>query len=65
MRNNVPAEIRAWIECGRCARIDKRVIAAFLPSDLATPMIEKVCAVCEYCGAPAVMYLQRAVHRVH
>jgi hypothetical protein len=65
MRDHVPAEIRAWIECEQCARIDTRVVAAFIPSDLATPMLEKVCAVCEYCGAHAVMYLQRAVHRMH
>ncbi len=64
MRDDVPAEISAWIECGQCARIDKRVVADFLPSDLATPMLEKVCAVCEYCGAHAVMYLQRAAHRM-
>jgi hypothetical protein len=61
----MPAEIRAWIECGRCAHVDKRVFAVVLPPDLATPMLEKVCAVCEYCGAHAVMYLQRALHRIH
>ena len=61
----MPAEIRAWVECGECAHIVKRVIPAFIPSDLGTPMLEKVCAVCEYCGAHAVMYLQRAVHRMH
>jgi hypothetical protein len=65
MRDDVPAEIRAWIECGQCARIDKQVVAVFIPSDLAIPMLEKVCAVCGYCGAHAVMYLQRAVQRMH
>lgn len=65
MRDEVRVEIRAWIECGQCTRTDKRVVAAFLPSDLATPMLEKVCAVCGYCGAHAVMYLQRAVQRMH
>jgi hypothetical protein len=65
MRNDVAAEIRAWIECGHCARIDQRVLSLFIPSDLATPMLEKVCAVCEYCGAHAVMYLERAVKRLH
>jgi hypothetical protein len=65
MRNHVPVEIRAWIECGQCARIDRRVVAVFIPSDLAVPMLEKVCAVCGYCGAHAVMYLQRAVQRMH
>ena len=65
MSDDVLAEIRAWIECRKCARIDKRVVPVLLPSDLATPMLEKVCGVCGYCGAHAVMYLQRAVHRMH
>jgi hypothetical protein len=65
MSDNVAAEIRARIECGHCARIDQRVLSVCIPSDLATPALEKVCAVCEYCGSHAVMYLERAVKRLH
>jgi hypothetical protein len=65
MRDHARVEIIAWIECGQCSHIGKRVVAAYIPSDLAIPMLEKVCAVCGYCGAHAVMYLERAVHRMH
>ena len=65
MSNDVAAEIRAWIECGQCTRFDERLISVFIPSDLATPMVVKVCAACEHCGAHAVMYLQRAVKQLH
>jgi hypothetical protein len=66
MSNNIPAEIRAWIECTSCGRIDKPTIAVQIPKDLATPKLEQVCFACECCGAHAIMYLQRAVKlRIH
>jgi hypothetical protein len=65
MRYEAPIEIRAWIECEHCARIDKRVVSDFIPPALAIPMLVKACAICRHCGAHAVMYLQRVVQRVH
>jgi hypothetical protein len=61
MSENVPAEIRAWIECAQCGRIEKPTLSVRIPPAIASPKLAKVCMPCERCAAPAMMYLQRAV----
>jgi hypothetical protein len=61
MSDNVPAEMRAWIECPQCGRIEKPTISVRIPPGIASLKLEKVCVACDRCGAPAMMYLQRAV----
>jgi len=61
----IDAEIRVWIKCRRCGRFDKSVVPIRLPEELAYSATEKVCMSCERCQGHALMYLQRAVRRVH
>lgn len=61
----VEAEIRAWIECKRCGRIDKPSFPVRIPEEVAFSETEKVCATCERCNGYAHMYLERVVRHVH
>jgi Zn finger protein HypA/HybF involved in hydrogenase expression len=65
MSELIEAEIRAWIECRRCGRIDKPPVPILLPAELAFSATEKVCARCERCHGHALMILERAVRRLH
>ena len=62
MSDDVSAEIRVWIECIGCGRIEKPTICVQIPKELAAAKLEKVCLACECCGAHAMMYLQRTVN---
>jgi|GEM_PF-2765972 len=64
MSDNVPAEMRAWIECPQCGRIEKPIISVRIPPAIASPKLAKVCVPCDSCGTHAMMYLQRAVRRM-
>jgi hypothetical protein len=64
MSDNVPAEIRAWIECAECGRTEKPTIPVRIPPAIASLTLEKVCVPCERCGAYAMMYLQRTATRM-
>jgi hypothetical protein len=61
----VDAEIRVWIECVRCGRIDMPSAPTRIPKDLAYEAVEKVCTRCERCQGHATMYLKRALARLH
>jgi Zn finger protein HypA/HybF involved in hydrogenase expression len=65
MRELIETEIRAWIECRRCGRIDKLPVSIQLPEELGFSATEKVCARCERCHGHALMVLERAVRRLH
>jgi ribosomal protein L37E len=65
MSNELPARLRAWIECPRCGRIDKLTRDFRLPKHGAGPMLEKVGLACERCGEAAFIYLQRTVCNIH
>jgi hypothetical protein len=64
MSDNVPAEIKAWIDCARCGRIEKPAFSVSIPPGLANPMLNKVCLPCGCCGVPAIMHLHRAVRQM-
>ena len=64
MSDNVPAEIRAWIDCAQCGRIEKPALSVSIPPALAKPMLNKVSVPCDCCGAHAMMHLQRAVREM-
>jgi len=64
MSDNVSADMRAWIECAQCGRVEKPTIPVRIPPAIASPKLAKVGVPCERCGAPAMMYLQRAVRPV-
>jgi hypothetical protein len=64
MIDNVPAEIRVWIECAQCGRIEKLPISVRIPPVIANPKLAKVGVPCERCGSYAMMYLQRAATRL-
>jgi hypothetical protein len=61
----VNAEIRVWIECVRCGRINKPSAPVSIPEELAFAATEQVCMTCERCQGHAMMYLQRALARLH
>jgi len=61
----VDAEIRSWIECARCGRIDKPGVPIWIPEEIAFTATERVCATCERCHGHALMVLQRAVPHLH
>jgi hypothetical protein len=64
MSDNVTAEIRAWIECPKCGRIEKPPISVRIPLGITSLKLEKVCVPCDCCAAPAMIYLQRAVRPI-
>jgi len=64
MSDNVPAEIRVWIECARFGRIENPTLSVRVPSVTASPKLEKARVPCHCCGAHAMMYLQRALRRM-
>jgi hypothetical protein len=59
------AQIRVWIDCPACGRLDKLVREVDLPSELGTPALESACAVCDRCHGLAVMCFERKVSRLH
>jgi hypothetical protein len=61
----INAEIRAWIECVHCGRIDKPSAPIRIPEELAFAAVERVCMSCERCQGHATMYLQRALAQLH
>ena len=65
MSNELAAQLRAWIECSRCGRIDKLTRDFRLPGDHAGPVLEKVGFPCERCGEAAYIYFQRTVSNIH
>jgi hypothetical protein len=65
MSNELPAQLRVWIECPSCGRIEEPTCDFRLPAGEAGPMLEKVGLACERCGEPAYIYLQRTVSNVH
>jgi hypothetical protein len=65
MRLWIDAEIRVWIECVRCGRIDKPGAPIRIPDELAFDATEQVCMTCERCHGHATMYLHRALARLH
>jgi hypothetical protein len=64
MNDNQLAEIRVWIECARCCRIERPTLSVRVPPVTASPKLEKVSVPCDRCGAQAMMYLQRAATRM-
>jgi len=65
MPNEQPAQLRAWVECPTCGRIDKPTRDFYLPAGEAGPILEKVRLACERCGEPAYIYLLRTVANIH
>jgi hypothetical protein len=61
----IEAEIRVWIDCRRCGRVDRPPIPVQLPEELRYFATEKVCARCERCQGHALMIIERAVRRLH
>ncbi len=59
------AQIKVWIDCPTCGRLEKLVRDVRLPLELVTPMLEKTCAACERCRGIAVMCFERGIRRVH
>ena len=47
MWTELPAQLRAWVECPRCGRMDKLVRDFRLPAGETSPMLEKVGLACE------------------
>ena len=62
---SVVTQLKVWIDCPACGRLEKLAREIVLPPDLATPMLEKTGAVCERCRGSAVMYFERSVGRLH
>ena len=65
MSNELPAQLKAWVECPKCGRIDKPTYDFRLPAGEVRPMFEKVGLACERCGERAYIYVQRTVSNVH
>ena len=59
------AEIRVWIDCPACGRLEKLVHEVELPSEIDTPALENTCALCDRCHGLAVMCFERKVSRLH
>jgi hypothetical protein len=60
-----PMQLRVWIDCPACGRLQKLARELWLPSELATPEFLKTCAVCDRCRGAAVMCFERSVGRIH
>jgi hypothetical protein len=65
MSNDLPAQLKGWIDCPRCGRIEKPTREFRLPKDNAEPMLEKLQFPCQRCGSDAVFYIQRVVSNIH
>jgi phage terminase large subunit GpA-like protein len=58
-------QMRIWIDCPACGRLQKLVRDVVVPVELTTPALERACAVCERCRGIAVMCFERHVGRLH
>jgi hypothetical protein len=45
--------------------MDKPSVDVNIPQEVAFSQMDKIPMTCEFCGRPAVMYLQRAVSQTH
>lgn len=59
------AQIKVWIDCPACGRLDKLSREVVLPLEVSTSMLERTCAVCERCRGISVMCFERGIARVH
>ena len=59
------ALLTVWIDCPTCGRFQKLSRELRVPLELAAPVFERACAVCDQCGGAAVMCFERQARRVH
>ena len=59
------AQLRVWIDCPRCGRVDKLTRDFRLARGDAGSLLEKVDFACERCGEPATMHFERTVSAIH
>lgn len=65
MAKELPVELKVWVDCSRCGRVERLIREFRLPLDEATSRLEKVTCPCEQCGVAAYMYFQRSLFHIH